>query len=137
MSMNVIILIEICIWQLCGRLQKRPNTSSAVRFNRVALSPSLVFLPALSQVSSLAWICPARHAGLKRCAQTCCHRGGPSPDHGGTMEESSAAVPRFADMPVRLLARRHDLNGMGLDADTLCLPSHLFALFDGHGGAEV
>ena len=53
------------------------------------------------------------------------------------MGDSCAAVSRFADMPVRLLARHRDLDGMGLDADTLCLPSHLFALFDGHADAEV
>jgi protein phosphatase 2C len=60
-----------------------------------------------------------------------------TPGRGGEMEDACAAVPRFADVPVRLLARRRDLEGLGLDADALRLPSHLFAIFDGHGGAEV
>ena len=55
----------------------------------------------------------------------------------GEMEDACAALPRFADVPVRLLARRRDLDGLGLDADALRLPSHLFAVFDGHGGNEV
>jgi protein phosphatase 2C len=38
---------------------------------------------------------------------------------------------------VRLLASRRDLDGLGLAADTLRLPAHLFGVFDGHGGAEV
>jgi protein phosphatase 2C len=53
------------------------------------------------------------------------------------MEDACAAFPRFADVPVRLLARRRDLDGLGLDADALRLPAHLFGVFDGHGGAEV
>ncbi|KAF0924299.1 hypothetical protein E2562_009999 [Oryza meyeriana var. granulata] len=53
------------------------------------------------------------------------------------MEDACAAVPRFADVPVRLLASRRDLDGLGLDADALRLPAHLFGVFDGHGGAEV
>ncbi|CAM0954274.1 unnamed protein product [Alopecurus aequalis] len=60
-----------------------------------------------------------------------------TPGRGGEMEDACAALPRFADVPVRLLARRSDLDGLGLDADALRLPSHLFAVFDGHGGAEV
>jgi protein phosphatase 2C len=60
-----------------------------------------------------------------------------TPGRGGEMEDACAAVPRFADVPVRLLARRRDLDGLGLDADALRLPSHLFAVFDGHGGSEV
>uniref|UniRef100_A0A0D9WJ51 protein-serine/threonine phosphatase n=1 Tax=Leersia perrieri TaxID=77586 RepID=A0A0D9WJ51_9ORYZ len=53
------------------------------------------------------------------------------------MEDAFAAVPRFADVPVRLLASRRDLDGLGLDADELRLPAHLFGVFDGHGGGEV
>ncbi|XP_062180265.1 protein phosphatase 2C 50-like [Phragmites australis] len=53
------------------------------------------------------------------------------------MEDACAAAPRFADVPVRLLASRRDLDGLGLDADALRLPAHLFGVFDGHGGAEV
>ncbi|EEE59420.1 hypothetical protein OsJ_11574 [Oryza sativa Japonica Group] len=30
-----------------------------------------------------------------------------------------------------------DLDGLGLDADALRLPAHLFSVFDGHGNAEV
>jgi protein phosphatase 2C len=60
-----------------------------------------------------------------------------TPGRGGEMEDACAALPRFADVPVRLLARRRDLDGLGIDADALRLPSHLFAVFDGHGGAEV
>ena len=53
------------------------------------------------------------------------------------MEDACAAAPRFAHVPVRLLASRRDLDGLGLDADELRLPAHLFGVFDGHGGAEV
>ncbi|CAN6336966.1 unnamed protein product [Urochloa humidicola] len=53
------------------------------------------------------------------------------------MEDACAAAPRFADVPVRLLASRRDLDGLGLDADALRLPAHMFGVFDGHGGAEV
>lgn len=53
------------------------------------------------------------------------------------MEDACAAAPRFADVPVRLLASRRDLDGLGLDAGTLRLPAHIFGVFDGHGGAEV
>ncbi|CAL5096010.1 unnamed protein product [Urochloa decumbens] len=53
------------------------------------------------------------------------------------MEDACAAAPRFADVPVRLLASRRDLDGLGLDAGALRLPAHLFGVFDGHGGAEV
>ncbi|WVZ99429.1 hypothetical protein U9M48_044727 [Paspalum notatum var. saurae] len=53
------------------------------------------------------------------------------------MEDACAAAPRFAGVPVRLLASRRDLDGLGLDADALRLPAHLFGVFDGHGGAEV
>ncbi|KAL6851718.1 hypothetical protein ACP4OV_020282 [Aristida adscensionis] len=53
------------------------------------------------------------------------------------MEDACAAAPRFADVPVRLLAGRRDLDGLGVDAGALRLPAHLFGVFDGHGGAEV
>ena len=53
------------------------------------------------------------------------------------MGDSCAAVSCFADVHMRLLAMRSDLDGMGLDTDMLCLPSHLFALFDGHDDPEV
>ncbi|KAL6618873.1 hypothetical protein ACP70R_034012 [Stipagrostis hirtigluma subsp. patula] len=53
------------------------------------------------------------------------------------MEDACVAAPRFADVPARLLASRRDLDGLGIDADALRLPAHLFGVFDGHGGAEV
>ena len=53
------------------------------------------------------------------------------------MEDACAVAQRFAHVPVRLLASRRDLDGLGLDADELRLPAHLFGVFDGHGGAEV
>ena len=52
-------------------------------------------------------------------------------------DKAAKAAPRFAHVPVRLLASRRDLDGLGLDADELRLPAHLFGVFDGHGGAEV
>ncbi|PAN18404.1 hypothetical protein PAHAL_3G199000 [Panicum hallii] len=60
-----------------------------------------------------------------------------TPGRSAEMEDACAAAPRFADVPVRLLASRRDLDGLGLDADELRLPAHLFGVFDGHGGAEV
>ncbi|KAG8077717.1 hypothetical protein GUJ93_ZPchr0007g3570 [Zizania palustris] len=55
------------------------------------------------------------------------------------MEDACAAVPRFADVPVRMLAGRRELDGLGLDFDAaaLRLPAHLFGVYDGHGGSEV
>lgn len=53
------------------------------------------------------------------------------------MEDACAAAPRFADVPVRLLASRRDLDGLGIDAGELRLPAHLFGVYDGHGGSEV
>ncbi|GJN15071.1 hypothetical protein PR202_gb01960 [Eleusine coracana subsp. coracana] len=53
------------------------------------------------------------------------------------MEDACATAPRFADVPVRLLASRRDLDGLGIDAGELRLPAHLFGVYDGHGGAEV
>ena len=57
--------------------------------------------------------------------------------HSAQMEDACAAAPRFADVPVRLLASRRDLDGLGVDAGDLRLPAHLFGVYDGHGGAEV
>uniref|UniRef100_A0A0D9V4W1 protein-serine/threonine phosphatase n=1 Tax=Leersia perrieri TaxID=77586 RepID=A0A0D9V4W1_9ORYZ len=58
---------------------------------------------------------------------------------GGEMEDACAAVPRFADVPVRMLAGRRELEGLELDFDAsaLRLPAHLFGVYDGHGGSEV
>ncbi|KAF0921105.1 hypothetical protein E2562_038629 [Oryza meyeriana var. granulata] len=58
---------------------------------------------------------------------------------GAEMEDACAAVPRFADVPVRMLAGRRELDGLELDFDAsaLRLPAHLFGVYDGHGGSEV
>ncbi|XP_040384418.1 protein phosphatase 2C 50-like isoform X2 [Oryza brachyantha] len=58
---------------------------------------------------------------------------------GAEMEDACAAVPRFADVPVRMLAGRRELDGLELDFDatSLRLPAHLFGVYDGHGGSEV
>ena len=55
------------------------------------------------------------------------------------MEDACAAVPRFADVPVRMLASGRELDGIGgdFDAADLRLPAHLFGVYDGHGGSEV
>ncbi|XP_062180419.1 protein phosphatase 2C 50-like [Phragmites australis] len=66
------------------------------------------------------------------CATTC--------GRGAAMEGACAAVPRFAEVPVRMLAgaREPDALGLGLDAAAaLRLPAHLLAVYDGHGGSEV
>ena len=56
------------------------------------------------------------------------------------MEDASAAVPRFAEMPVRMLAGSRELDAHGIGAGAgaaLKLPLHLFGVYDGHGGSEV
>ncbi|CAO1945210.1 unnamed protein product, partial [Urochloa humidicola] len=66
------------------------------------------------------------------CAATCGRRAG--------MEDASAAVPRFAEVPVRMLAGARELGALGIGADAaaaLRLPMHLFGVYDGHGGSEV
>ena len=60
--------------------------------------------------------------------------------HAAEMEDACAAVPRFADVPVRMLASSRELDGIGgvdFDAAELRLPAHLFGVYDGHGGSEV
>ncbi|XP_047054886.1 protein phosphatase 2C 50-like [Lolium rigidum] len=59
--------------------------------------------------------------------------------HAAEMEDACAAVPRFADVPVRMLATSRELGGIGVDFDAseLRLPAHLFGVYDGHGGSEV
>uniref|UniRef100_A0ACD5VYR4 Uncharacterized protein n=1 Tax=Avena sativa TaxID=4498 RepID=A0ACD5VYR4_AVESA len=59
--------------------------------------------------------------------------------HAAEMEDACAAVPRFADVPVRMLASSRELDGIGVDFDAaeLRLPAHLFGVYDGHGGSEV
>ena len=56
------------------------------------------------------------------------------------MEYASAAVPRFAEVPVRMLAGARELDAHGIGAGAgaaLKLPLHLFGVYDGHGGSEV
>ncbi|KAK3161747.1 hypothetical protein QOZ80_1BG0080920 [Eleusine coracana subsp. coracana] len=59
------------------------------------------------------------------------------------MEDASAAVPRFADVPVRMLACAREMHALGLDvggldaAAAVRVPAHLFGVFDGHGGSQV
>ncbi|XP_039851754.1 protein phosphatase 2C 50-like, partial [Panicum virgatum] len=59
------------------------------------------------------------------------------------MEDASAAVPRFAEVPARMLAGARELDalhGVGSAAAAAAapkLPLHLFAVYDGHGGSEV
>jgi protein phosphatase 2C len=59
--------------------------------------------------------------------------------HAAEMEDACAAVPRFADVPVRMLASTREMDGIGVDFDAseLRLPAHLFGVYDGHGGSEV
>ncbi|OEL32656.1 putative protein phosphatase 2C 50 [Dichanthelium oligosanthes] len=66
------------------------------------------------------------------CATTC--------GRGAAMEDACAAVPRFAEVPVRMLAGARELGALGIGVDaaaSLQLPMHLFGVFDGHGGSEV
>ncbi|TKW16378.1 hypothetical protein SEVIR_5G296900v4 [Setaria viridis] len=56
------------------------------------------------------------------------------------MEDACAAVPRFADVPVRMLAGARELDALGIGVDAaaaLQLPMHLFGVYDGHGGSEM
>jgi protein phosphatase 2C len=59
--------------------------------------------------------------------------------HAAEMEDACAAVPRFADVPVRMLASSREMDGIGVDFDAseLRLPAHLFGVYDGHGGSEA
>jgi protein phosphatase 2C len=59
-----------------------------------------------------------RSVYLMDCAST---RG-----RSAEMEDACAAAPQFADVPERLLASRRDVDGLGLDANALRLPAHLF-----------
>ncbi|GJM93349.1 hypothetical protein PR202_ga09897 [Eleusine coracana subsp. coracana] len=52
------------------------------------------------------------------------------------MEDASASVPRFADVPVRMLAGAREMDALGLDV-AVRVPAHLFGVFDGHGGSTV
>jgi hypothetical protein len=83
----------------------------------------------------------AKAAALKRSVylMDCAPVWGSAATRGRSteMEDACAAAPRFADVPVRLLASRRDLDGLGIDAGELRLPAHLVAVYDGHGGAQV
>jgi hypothetical protein len=83
----------------------------------------------------------AKAAALKRSVylMDCAPVWGSAATRGRSaeMEDACAAAPRFADVPVRLLASRRDLDGLGIDAGELLLPAHLVAVYDGHGGAQV
>ncbi|KDP40737.1 hypothetical protein JCGZ_24736 [Jatropha curcas] len=51
------------------------------------------------------------------------------------MEDSLAAVPRFAKIPIKMLIGDHVVNG--LNESLTHLTSHFFGVYDGHGGAQV
>ncbi|KAJ6794615.1 putative protein phosphatase 2C 53 [Iris pallida] len=51
------------------------------------------------------------------------------------MEDAVAAVPRFFDLPMRMVAG--DRVTDGLDPSSVRLPAHFFGVYDGHGGAQV
>ncbi|XP_047094540.1 protein phosphatase 2C 53-like [Lolium rigidum] len=49
------------------------------------------------------------------------------------MEDAAAVVPRFHRIPLWMVAADAD----GLDRASFRLPAHFFAVYDGHGGAQV
>ncbi|KAJ0971375.1 hypothetical protein J5N97_019334 [Dioscorea zingiberensis] len=51
------------------------------------------------------------------------------------MEDAVVAVPRFFDIPMRMLPA--DLVVDGINPDLISLPAHFFGVYDGHGGAQV
>ncbi|KAJ6803115.1 putative protein phosphatase 2C 53 [Iris pallida] len=51
------------------------------------------------------------------------------------MEDAVAAVPRFFELPMRMVAADRVLDG--LDPSSIRLPAHFFGVYDGHGGAQV
>ncbi|OQU87413.1 hypothetical protein SORBI_3003G275501, partial [Sorghum bicolor] len=54
------------------------------------------------------------------------------------MEDACAAVPPFADVPVRMLASARKLDALGrAGVDDASAAMHLFGVYDGHGGSEV
>ncbi|EEC75648.1 hypothetical protein OsI_12400 [Oryza sativa Indica Group] len=62
-------------------------------------------------------------------------------ERGGCASSQARSGPyrhtkwRYCSAAVLTVVR--DLDGLGLDADALRLPAHLFSVFDGHGNAEV
>ncbi|XP_050381780.1 protein phosphatase 2C 16-like [Argentina anserina] len=51
------------------------------------------------------------------------------------MEDAIAAVPRFINIPIKMLIGNHVYNGMSQSLTHLT--SHFFGIYDGHGGAQV
>ncbi|KAL6144513.1 hypothetical protein ACLB2K_055205 [Fragaria x ananassa] len=51
------------------------------------------------------------------------------------MEDASAAVPRFINIPIKMLIGNHVYNGMSQSLTHLT--SHFFGIYDGHGGHQV
>lgn len=51
------------------------------------------------------------------------------------MEDVVVAVPRFFQVPLKMLTA--DLHIDGLDPSSFRLPAHFFGVYDGHGGAQV
>ncbi|KAJ8766684.1 hypothetical protein K2173_004508 [Erythroxylum novogranatense] len=51
------------------------------------------------------------------------------------MEDAVAAVPRFLQIPTRMLMVDNDMNGMNRNATNLT--AHFFGVYDGHGGSQV
>jgi protein phosphatase 2C len=52
------------------------------------------------------------------------------------MEDAAAAVPRFYRVPLWMVAADAEAAD-GLDRASFRLPAHFFAVYDGHGGAQV
>lgn len=57
--------------------------------------------------------------------------------HRNAMEDACAAVPPFADVPVRMLASARKLDALGRVGVDASAAMHLFGVYDGHGGSEV
>lgn len=51
------------------------------------------------------------------------------------MEDAIAAVPRFINIPIKMLIGNHVYNGMSQSLTHLT--SHFFGIYDGHGGPQV
>ncbi|MQL89573.1 hypothetical protein Taro_022143 [Colocasia esculenta] len=52
------------------------------------------------------------------------------------MEDAVAVVPRFSEIPLRMLTGSGVVDG-GLDTNSTHLVGHFFGVYDGHGGAQV
>lgn len=51
------------------------------------------------------------------------------------MEDTVMAVPRFFELPLRLVTGNRIIDG--LDPNSIRMPAHFFGVYDGHGGAQV